>query len=342
MFNINETLKQNVISKIPAGYSPLETCVFVYSYLCSTLEYSIEYYGNEELYAPFFQNPKNLLKVDGVSYNKVVCYTFSAIFQTIIESLNLPNVKFKHKVKLNTKGVFDDYHDCPELKIGETVYDVDATTGVLMNNDLADQKFKNRPLQHFSLISVGRNESRLEKQNELDQAIEQVSNDLQLTKLAEQYVVQKGKDYKKLPLENRFRLFKELLSYTPDYSISSLNYLQTIKHALFEFSEYHFSFSKEKNTKQYFQISFVRRGITGEVIILVFYNPKGYNKACPNFDSLEIYEFSAKTKQLKNISRNTLYENIISQTLYEIDGYGNDIVCLDSVEINMAIDSTPL
>ena len=72
MFKINETLQHNVISKIPAGYNSLQTCVFVYNYLCSILEYSIDYYANAEIYAPYFTDPKNIVKVDGIKNNEFV------------------------------------------------------------------------------------------------------------------------------------------------------------------------------------------------------------------------------------------------------------------------------
>lgn len=341
MFKINEDLKHRIINKIPADYTPLQKCVFVYGYMCSILEYSTDYYANEELFAPRFQNPKNLEKVDGTSYNQVVCYTFCAIYQSIIESLNLPKVKIVHSVEMDEDGNFEDYHDSIELLIDGVVYNVDATTGVLMNNDLVDQKFENRKIKHFTVLKTG-NLPRDSKKAELQQVIDTVYEDLKLTKLSDQYVRQKADEYKKLPLQNRFNLFKKLLQYTPDYSISALNYIQVLKHSLFDRLEYAVPLRRERTKKQYFQLSFVREGTTGEVKSLIFFNPNGYSKEEPNFETLQIYEFSAKSKYLRDTNRNNIYESIVDKRFYDIDGYGNDIVCLDSELINMAIDDSLL
>ena len=140
-FRINQKLREDIVSKIPKDYTPLETCVLVYFELCHKLRYSMDYYINEEKFIPYFTNPHNLSKVDGEVQKDVVCYTFNAIYQEIIEGLDLPNTSFDYGVQLDDDGSLLDEHDSLLLYVDGVVYNVDATLGVLENNDLIDLRY---------------------------------------------------------------------------------------------------------------------------------------------------------------------------------------------------------
>ena len=76
---------------------------------------------------------------------------------------------------------------------------------------------------------------------------------------------------------------------------------------------------------------------TNNAKVLIFFNPKGYNKAQKNynFDSLEVCEFDVKNKTLKNMRIAELYLKIANEDYYVVDGYGNQPVMEDSILVNM-------
>ena len=297
-FEINEDLRKKIVSKIPEGATKMQACMIVYAELCRTLEYSMEYYVLEKTRASFYTDCDNLKQIDGVNRKDVTCFTFDAIFQEIVEGLGFEGVKFIDQFYFQPNGWFKNTHHVNLLMIDGLYCEVDATLGVLDNNDLVDMKYAGQRIQGFfvSVLSLGE-EKRTKVLDEYQAGLNMIEQNEPLNSLALEYLELKADDYKKLPIEERFNLFMNLLKQAPEYSITSLNYILKLKGSLFLRSE---ASIEETARKQYVSISFVREQNTKELRVIIMFNPDGHrmNDSDNNFDNLQIYEYKLKDGEL--------------------------------------------
>ena len=257
MYKVNENLKNNILSRIPEDYSKLEKALFIYKELCKTLEYSVEYFFDEDNVKDEYLDIRNLEKVDGETNKEVVCFTFNAIYIALLMEADVCDKDtISHKDVLGkedpTRFLCD--HQSLTLTIDSQQYSVDSTYGVLDDNDLVDSKFGVPSFDGWSLSE----ESQSEDFEKFDKAIEKLTEEeREVTNLGLKYVTGKGKDLLDLPVTERRDLFFRLLQHAPKSSIHGLNYLLRLKNSLFRKREIdgltrymHLLFAKEAETNQ--------------------------------------------------------------------------------------------
>jgi hypothetical protein len=227
MYEINDKLKNKILSKIPEDYSKLEKAVFIYYELCKTLQYSIEYFIDESNNKDKFTNIENLKDVDGEQNKDVVCFTFNAIFLKLLDEAGICDT-ICYDCVIGKNNNFASGHDTARFVIDGLLYDVEATFGILDNNDLTLSKYSTHRLSGWEDC---------QNPDEINKAIEKIQKENRvLENSAFDYVQQKKEDfeYKTLPLETRKRLFLERAITGPEYSIETFNYLLKLKHLFFE------------------------------------------------------------------------------------------------------------
>ncbi|MBO5884528.1 MAG: hypothetical protein J6Q51_01900, partial [Clostridia bacterium] len=148
MYPINEQLKEDILSKVPSRYTKLEKAIFIYNELCSKLEYSMEYFIDEDAVADKYTDIKNLKYVDGKTNKQVVCFTFNCIFLELLDQANVCDEKtFLLNNSVSLTGKISKIHEELLIYIDDYPYIIDATYGVLDNNDLTLSKYSTHQLQ---------------------------------------------------------------------------------------------------------------------------------------------------------------------------------------------------
>ena len=299
---INETLKNNILSTIPEGYTNLEKALYIYKQLCSKLQYSMDYFVDERSVRNQYKAIENLQFVDGETNKDVVCFTFNAILGELLYEANVcQRIHFDFG---NGSSNFSHFHESVYITLDGKEYDIDATFGILDNNDLTLSKYSfHRPKGWVAC----------EKENQelLDMAIDKVYGDeLEHEKTVDEYLRLKAEDesYLHLPFEERVNLFFEMTKDAPDYSILSFNYLLKLKHLLFKEEE----FGKNNRIDKMIDLQFVKDKETNSLKALLFVNPKGYTDdlGYENFDSLSVYEIDMKSKTASCIDIETARKRI--------------------------------
>ena len=330
---INEDLRQKIISKIPAGLTKVQTCVFVYAELCRTLEYSMDYYVNEKEAVAFYEDPKNLKLIDGESRKDVVCFTFDAIYQEIVNGLELDGTFFTDDCKFDFShgGKFPNRHHENRLIIDGVEYKIDASYGILSDNDLVDLKFAGRGIKNFNFRDYYGDEDDededLKTPEEIHAELEEakkiaLQEGSKLETLASDYIAKKGEEYGELVLQERFNLFMKMIKHVPEYSTQSLNYLLNLKNSLFKKDELRSQFPQkaEAASAQNFAMSFVGDMESREVKVIIMFNPKGHqiDKGAENdFDSMQIYELELKDMKTTQYSVDEFVERLNGDRYYD-------------------------
>lgn len=62
---INENLRYFILSRLPEDYTKLEKAIFIYDRLCHYMEYSFDYFLEEDKFKDYYKNVYNLKHVDG-------------------------------------------------------------------------------------------------------------------------------------------------------------------------------------------------------------------------------------------------------------------------------------
>ena len=291
MYDISDTLKNKILLKIPEDYSNIEKAIFIYYELCKTLQYSIEYFIDESNNKEKFINIENLKYVDGEQNKNVVCFTFNAIFLKLLDEAGICNVVDYNGV-LESDNNFSSRHNSATFIIDGTEYNVDATFGILYDNDLTLSKYSTHRLQGWSDC---------ENIDEINAAIEKIQKENRiLENSALNYVQQKKEDfeYKALPLEMRKRIFLERSIAGPDYSIETFNYLFKLKHLFFQPQEI-------KNYKDIkVELLFVKDMESVLYKAILFFNPEGYtnDKGYEDFEHLETFVIDLKSREISQLS----------------------------------------
>ena len=307
MYPINEQLKEDILSKVPSRYTKLEKAIFIYNELCSKLEYSMEYFIDEDAVADKYTDIKNLKYVDGKTNKQVVCFTFNCIFLELLDQANVCDEKtFLLNNSVSLTGKISKIHEELLIYIDDYPYIIDATYGVLDNNDLTLSKYSTHQLQGW----LAKND---EDQIELNKTISKVRTEaLDLHKHAYDYVTQKQEDmsYHELPLQDRARLFLKLALVGPEYSVLTFNYLLKLKHLLFKNNELE-QIQSTKNIDIKAGLLYVKDTKTNEYKAIFLYNPVGYtnDKGYENFDDLQVYVIDLKNRRVSQISPYELKEN---------------------------------
>jgi len=318
MFKINQNLRKRVLNSIPEGTPELLGCIMIYNELCSCLEYSWEYYfkNEQEEIVDYYRNPQNLEDIDGEKRKDVTCYTFYAIFQELVES-KYPNVEVRPVTQEeDEKAFFLEEHQFATITINDVEYNFDPLQGVLELNDLMNLKYYGGKIRGIWVYYFSPN--RLKDKDKIYAELEEYKNqanairDKNLNTLASEYVIKKQNELKKLPLEDRFDLFLLLVEKSPKNSIVALNYLLSIKDALFKHREV--TSSSSAFFTQYMQMQFVYDHKEQVPRALIFFNKTGFiydnNGLHQDMDNLEIYDISIKDMKVKPVTLCEIEENI--------------------------------
>lgn len=291
MYDINDKLKNKILSKLPEDYSKIEKAVFIYYELCKTLQYSIEYFIDESNNKDKFTNIENLKNVDGEQNKNVVCFTFNAIFLKLLDEAGICDA-IDYNGVLGKNNNFSSAHDSACFIIDGIVYNVDATFGILDNNDLTLSKYSTHRLSGWDDC---------QNLNEIHTAIEKIQKENSVLENSTlEYVQQKKEDfeYKTLPLETRKRLFLERAITGPEYSIETFNYLLKLKHLFFEQQEIKNSMDIKAD------LLFIKDMESTSYKAILFFNPEGYtdDKGYEDFEHLEAFVIDLKSREISQLS----------------------------------------
>ena len=319
---INEILKNDILNKLPHNYSNLEKALFIYNQLCLRLNYSLEYFLDEEKFTNKFSSLEYIKQVDGKNVCDVVCFTFNAIFVELLIEAKICNETEMYKnriVDVLNKKIYS-VHNGLILNIDNVDYYIDATAGVLDKNDLTLLKYSLNKISGWQLYhsKTYSKDHNIELENAINTVQENIKN---LSDLQEKYIQLKVEDetYKKLPIENRIEMFKQNIKNMPDYSILAFNYLIKLKKKLFSKLEV----GREEFNKYYVQLIFALDTMDKEYKAVFFSNKNGYTgiKNKENFDSLEINLISVKNKSYTNLTieelKDLIDKNILTTNKHE-------------------------
>lgn len=300
VFNINSTLENNILSNIPNNYSNLEKAILIYKRLCEKLQYSFDYYLDTISARKYFSDASNLINVDGETNKDVVCFTFNAILsQLFFDADVIQDIDINFYDLLENR--FPHIHDELFVQIDDVQYKIDATAGVLDNNDLVLSKYAcHRP--NGWICSYGSTD---EAKSKLLEAIEKVYSENQsLDSKLEEYMKQKkfNNSFITLPIDMRVQMFLELAN-SADYSLFGFNNLLKYKHLCFAGEDYGFTKDNLVIDKK-IDLIFAKDKHRNIFKAFLFYNPQGYtdDAGYENFENLQIYEISPKDKLTTKLS----------------------------------------
>jgi len=215
-------------------------------------------------------------------------------------------IKYNPEMLLN-KQYLNSTHSKLILPIDGFLFSVDATVGILDNNDLILSKYSSHKINGWKVLDKNNHKSQIE----LNKALNEINNTRNNSQFQHiEQILSKCEEYKSLPLEKRFSIFLALSKFAPEYSILSFNYLLKLKRLLFTDQELK---SSKDQIRQFVDIHFVKDKKSNEFKAIVLLNPKGYinDKGYENFDSLTIYELSIKNQTISRTSKDELKNKII-------------------------------
>lgn len=236
-YKINTELYEKIVSQIPENFSKIEKAIFIYEKLCLTLQYSIGYYIEEHLlvtenhmFKNFFQKASNLKFVDGDVVDEVVCFTFNAIFLYFLANQGLIEKKYYtiNYPLSSDKKTFATAHKPLKLYIDDIPLEIDATYGILDNNDLILCKYDLQKLKGWKTFSSDDEKCILKAIEKCRTYINEKEN-----KSVAGFVEEKDAQYTNLTFEQKVKKFCKLAENIPDYSIQSFNFLLKCKQKVF-------------------------------------------------------------------------------------------------------------
>lgn len=310
-YKVNKKLYDYAIAEMPKDANKLEKAWHIYERLCKTLNYSLDYFIDEnsrsyELtpIAKKFLSLDYVETVDGEKNKEVVCYVFTAIYAYILYDQGLIT---EEDFLQNQNIVFDHFkneHSYLNCVVDGVPLRIDSAGGIDM--DLCRTKYGSGKLEGWKLnfdvnCDMGIARQKLQKLLE-----KQEMKLFQTQKKADFYTDLKKSqnDFKRLSFNERISLFFDSIKQTPAYSFSSLSYVNVAYRRIFSLEE-------SRGIPQFVDSTFIYE--EDEVKEYLFVNKKGYEAYAgkENFDSLEIYVISLKNKGISKISREKL--------LYKID-----------------------
>ena len=237
IYNVNENLKEDIFSRIPSDFTKLEQALFIYNELCHKLNYSLDYYLDEDDCMSFFTNAKNIEKVDGKRIKDVVCYTFDRIFLKLLydrEIISKEDFWDNAAYSLITNSFSPD-HSVMEFGIDGVIYSVDATMGVFKNSDLSQAKFSDYKINGWNLKRYSAGNEVQEFGNALKK-IQNLSTNKALQDDVFEYLKTKydNNEFKQISLEDRANIYMDLVcNYGHFKEVKSLSYAYKLKHLMF-------------------------------------------------------------------------------------------------------------
>ncbi len=312
MLEINEKLKKSVLSTIPKFCSKTEKMVRIYFELCKKLEYSMSFFMHDFSTIDYYTNPDNLKDIDGEERKDVVCYTFSAIMSELLLEAGVCDEEwFKNSKVLEKDGKlgYEMRHKYLTVNIGNNDYEIDATESFLGDTGLNAAKYSGE------IIGI---ECVYGDEKFLQSAIEKVTSEYQKLKIKEMAYL----DYKKqdgalieFSLEERKEFFlQNATSITiPKYSLTTFYYFLKLKHLFFNKMELGGGISK--HVEMLFALDLVENVFK----CFFLFNKDGYinDKGYENFEGLEIYIISPKTRKWEEVDIETFKKRC--RTRYDID-----------------------
>lgn len=316
---INKNLEKYLLDNLPTEGDNLYKSITTYANLCLKLRYSIDYYKHDNKFIiDKYQNGETIATIDGSLNSDVVCYFFNYIFVKFLLDHNLCDPETREK---NGAVLFDKDTE-KLLNVGShsrlcvlfngVEYRVDSTPNFFA--DLVLLKFKGEEISGWKLsnefITNNDNETVLKEQLKLKDKINLVNEKIfSIQKYESLYNLENSKANKKLGagFDYRVKLFMNMITLSPDYSMESIAYIAKLESALFNYDEREGKIQKE-------EVKFVLDNSSGkrEMKMLFLVNNKGYinDYGFENFKDLFIAEYSLANKKFKKLTRKEILQNI--------------------------------
>ena len=272
IYKVNDDLKNDIFSRIPADFSKLEQAIFIYNELCQKLNYSLDYYMDEQDMMGFFCDAKNIEKVDGKRIKDVVCFTFDRIFLRLLYDREIiDDYDFWENAGYAVMfGHIKPEHSVLEFGIDGKRYTVDATMGVFKNSDLSQSKFVGYRINGWFPKGYQTAEDAKEFRLALEK-VQALSTNKALQDDVFEYVKQKFEknEYKKCSLKTRAEMFMDFVcEYGHFNEIQAISYAHKLKHLMFTPDET----NQLPQEKQKISIQYIFNTKTCRPSYLVFFN----------------------------------------------------------------------
>ena len=146
---INNDLKQSIISDIPEDATDLEKAIYIYIKMCKLLTYDEEYYAvNQKGIATEKHKSTDYVSSITLENNKVVCFEFNLIYSKLLNELG---IHFSSDYKGMVGEAYGDGHASLEFRSGKFLISADSVTTILQG-DIMQAKL-NQPLVGLKCIN---------------------------------------------------------------------------------------------------------------------------------------------------------------------------------------------
>ena len=312
VYKVNKQLETEIFNGIPDDFSALEQSIYIYYNLCKKLNYSIDYYLNENENMHKFTTVEYIENIDGKTNKDVVCYTFDRIFMRMLFDKGLISKQefWDNEEYIIDDGVFPPLHNKISINIDGVSYSIDATMGVFKDCDLTLSKFADFNMTGWQVIGEGY----FSKQQEnLEIALKRVQNfvDGKFKSAVNEYTTLKKEngEWKDYSIDIRANMFLSLINNNiKESNIDSLAYVYKLKRQIFDDDELSESVISAKKALVHFMFNTKTEGVS---IIFAF----------SNLNKIKAYQIDLLTKKNQ-------YHEIIKRTSFEeiMDKYHDDIL----------------
>ena len=237
---IDNDLKQDIISDIPENATDLEKAIYIYIKMCKLLTYDEEYYAvNQKGIATEKHKSTDYVSSITLENNKVVCFEFNLIYSKLLNELG---IHFSSDYKGMVGEAYGDGHANLEFRSDKFLISADSVTSILQG-DIMQAKL-NQPL--VGLKCINRNQQTQQEFKEsltkMYQLIAQQENSLSenkqvehiqtLDELLEEYshVTTNIQD---ISLNERLSILVSKVNSTGMVGIDSLSYVLQLRKILF-------------------------------------------------------------------------------------------------------------
>ncbi len=232
---LNPELENEIYKDIPSNYNILEKSIYIYLKLCSILDYDDEEFLNHPytFNEAYYKNISNLTKVTPIN-NKVICYTFNAIYAKFLTNLGL-----KVNIKALYTDTLSDTHSSLEYNVDNFMISADSTKSILkgdINNININNKLN-------GIISINENKNTKNSFNKILNDVyenfkaKELEKNNFFTKLLDEY--QNNDDInEEIPFDEKLRILFKALNTTTLKGLKAIRYSEKLCSILFDLKDF--------------------------------------------------------------------------------------------------------
>ena len=129
---VNEKLKEAVLSDMPESFDDLEKAFYIYYKLCSVLTYDDRYFAKRSIDEKREHKDFNRLNTITPTNNEVICYEFNSLYAKLLKEQGIV-------FELNGSSQYADGHVSITFRVDKFLVNADSTVGMI-SSDLSYAK----------------------------------------------------------------------------------------------------------------------------------------------------------------------------------------------------------